>query len=124
MYSSAIKEKMIRTKQNAVPDIYQLKEIDENIFEIVAIYNSQKEAGRLSGADQGNIQHALTKHTKGCGYYWIDENMLETFEEEWKPTRTKIKPCAELNELGDIIEVHHNRSLFEKKYGMCTGSIK
>ena len=124
MYSPEIKEKMIKTKQKAVPNIYQLEEIEENVFKIIGIYNSQKEAGRLSVADQGNIQHALTKHTKGCGYYWIDENMLKNFEEDWKPARIKIKPCAELDEQGNIVKVHHNRSLFEREYGMCSGAIK
>lgn len=124
MYSEAIKEKMIKTKQKEVPNIYQLEEIEENVFKVIAIYNSQKEAGRKTSADQGNIQHALVKHTKGCGYYWVSENDIDTFEEKWKPSRIKIKPCAELDENNNIIEVHHNRSIFEKKYGMCTGAIK
>lgn len=124
MYSQEIKEKMIRTKQEQVPNVYQLEEIEENVFKIVNIYKSQKEAGRESNADQGNIQHAISKHTKGCGYYWITEDMLITFEKEWRPQRTKITPCAELSTDGEIIEVHHNRSIFEKKYGLTAGCIK
>lgn len=124
MYIPEVKEKMIKTKQRVVPNIYQLVEIEENVFKIIATYNSQKEAGRLSKADPGNIQHALTKHTKGCGYYWIDETILETFEKDWKPARTKIRPCAELDEQGNIIKVHHNRSQFEKEYNLRTGTVK
>ena len=124
MYSKDIKEKMIKTKQEQVPNIYQLEEIEENIFKVIKIYSSQKEAGRLSCADQGNIQHAITKCTKGCGYYWVTEDMIDTFEKEWRPKRTKITPCAELNDSGEIIEVHHNRSIFERKYGLTAGCIK
>ena len=48
----------------------------------------------------------------------------EDFEKNWKPRRTKITPCASLNEQGEIMEVHHNRSIFEKNNGWTTGSIK
>ena len=50
--------------------------------------------------------------------------MLNTFEKEWRPKRTKITPCAELNDFGEIVEVHHNRSIFERKYDLTTGCIK
>lgn len=123
MYSSAIKEKMIHTKQQAVPNIYQLEEIEENVFKIINVFNSQKEAGRLSGCDQGNIQHAITKHTKGNGYYWITENILDNFEKEWRPTRIKMSPCAELDNNDNIIKVHYNKALFQKEYNMCKSAI-
>lgn len=124
MYTPEAKEKMIQTKQNSVPNILQLEEVEENVFKVIGKFNSQKEAGRKTSADQGNIQHALKKHTKGCGYYWIEEMSKEDFEKNWKPRRTKITPCARLNEQGEIIEVHHNRSIFEKNNKWTTGSIK
>lgn len=124
MYTPEVKEKMTRTKQSQVPNIYQLKEIEENIFKVVGIFNSQKEASRQTEADQGNIQHALSKRTKGCGYYWVNEMSKEDFESSWRPSRTKITPCAELNEDGEIIKAHHNRSIFEKEYGWTSGCIK
>lgn len=123
MYSEEIKEKMIKTKQNQVPNIYQLEEVEENTFKVIAVYKSQKEAGRLSEADQGNIQHSICNHTKGCGYYWIDETMIQNFEKEWKPKRAKMTPCAELNSEGKIVKVHYNRATFEQEYGMCKTAI-
>lgn len=124
MYTPEVKEKMVKTKQSQVPCIYQLEEIEENVFKIVNKFNSQKEASRLTNADQGNIQHAIVKHTKGCGYYWITEDQLNTFKTDWVPSRTKITPCAQLNENEEIIKVHYNRSIFEKEYGWTSGCIK
>lgn len=49
--------------------------------------------------------------------------MLKTFEEEWKPTRTKFTPCAELNEKGEIIKVHSNFVLFEQDYNLCKTAV-
>lgn len=69
MYSEEIRNKMKRTKTLQAKNILQLEEIEENVFKVIAKYNSQKEAGRLSSADQGNINNAIKKHTKGCGYY-------------------------------------------------------
>lgn len=123
MYTPSIKEKMIKTKQKVVPNVYQLKEIDENVFKIINVYNSQKEAGRLSGASQGNIQHAIHKHRKTNGCYWITENMIDTFEKEWKPARTKISPCAEVDDNNNIIEIHYNKAIFQKAYGLPVSGI-
>ena len=124
MYSEQCKEKMKRTKQQQVPDIYQLKEEEENVFRVINIFQSQKEAGRETNADQGNIQHAITKHTKGCGFYWITKTTPEEFGLSWRPSRTKFKPCAQLDENNHILKVHHNRSLFEKEYNWTSGCIK
>lgn len=124
MYSEEIRNKMKRTKTLQAKNILQLEEIEENVFKVIAKYNSQKEAGRLSSADQGNINNAIKKHTKGCGYYWIIEMTKEEFENTWKPSRTKITPCAQLNECGEIVKVHHNRSIFEKEYNWTAGCIK
>ena len=115
---------MTKTKQDQVPNIYQLEEISENVFKIIGIFNSQKDAARKTEADQGNIQHAITNHVKGCGYYWCNETSKEEFEANWRPARTRIKPCAELDSIGNIIKVHYNRSLFEKEYGWTAGVIK
>ena len=124
MYTPAIREKMIKTKQSQVPNIYQLEEIEENIFKVINIFNSQKEAGRLTRADQGNIQHSIQKHTKGCGYYWVEETEIPNFEKNWRPSRGRVTPCAELNEAGEIIEVHYSRVFFGNKYNIKTEAIK
>ena len=42
MYTQSVKEKMIKTKQSQVPNIYQLKEIEENVFQIINVFPSQK----------------------------------------------------------------------------------
>ena len=123
MYTKSVREKMIATKQNAVPNILQLEEIEENVFKVIGKFNSQKEAGRLSSADQGNIQQAITKRTKGCGYYWIEETSKEDFESNWKPTRTKPTYCAQLDNDGNIVEVHYNYATFQKKYGWSGSCI-
>lgn len=124
MYSEEVKKKMTITKQSKVPNIYQLEEVDENVFKIIGKFNSQKEAQRKTGCSQANIQKSIKNNVKGSGYYWIEENQLSSFTEKWKPKRIKIRPTAELDDAGNIIKVHHNRSLFEKEYNWVTGSIK
>ena len=123
MYSKEIKEKMIKTKQEAVPNIYQLEEIEENVFKIVNKFNSQKEAQRLTGLSQANISRSLKENVKGSGYYWIEETQLKDFEKKWRPKRIKFTPTAQLNESGEIVKVHHNRSSFEKEYGWSNGCV-
>lgn len=123
MYSEEIKNKMIATKQSQVSNIVQLEEISENIFKVVNIFNSQKEAQRLTGCSQANIGKAIKKHIKGSGYYWIKEEQLNTFEKEWRPSRTKISPTAEINNEGEIISVHHNRSSYEKELNLPKTSV-
>lgn len=124
MYSKEIREKMTITKQSKVPNIYQLKEIEENVFKIIGKFNSQKEAQRETGCSQANIQKSIKNNVKGSGYYWVEEDKLCSFTQEWKPKRIKITPTAELDSKGNIVKVHHNRSLFEKEYNWTTGSIK
>lgn len=123
MYSKQVKEKMIRTKQSQVPNIYQLEEIEENIFKIVGKFNSQKEAQKITGFSQRNIHLSIYKKVKGSGFYWITEEQLVSFESTWRPVRTRITPTAELNDNGEIVKVHHNRSIFEREYGMCEKAI-
>ncbi len=124
MYSEKVKQKMINTKQGQFPNIYQLEEIEENVFKVIGKFNSQKEAQRITGLSQANIGRSIKNHVKGSGYYWVEEDTLNTFEKEWRPVRTKIKPTAELNDNNEIVKVHHNRSLFEREYGWKTGAIK
>lgn len=124
MYSKEIREKMTITKQSKVPNIYQLKEIEENVFKIIGKFSSQKEAQRETGCSQANIQKSIKNNVKGSGYYWVEEDKLCSFTQEWKPKRIKITPTAELDSKGNIVKVHHNRSLFEKEYNWTTGSIK
>ena len=123
MYSEKVKEKMIKTKQSAVPNIYQLEEIDENVFKIINIFNSQKEVQRKLGFSQGNIWRGLKNHTKVNGYYWVSEDNIETFENDWKPYRTKFRPTAQLDEEGKIIKVHHNARVFEIEYNLRDSAV-
>lgn len=123
MYSESIKEKMIKTKQKNVPNIYQLKEIKENVFKIVGKFNSQKEAQRITECSQANIGKSIKKHVKGSGFYWINENQLNNFEQEWKPVRTKISPTALISATGEILDVHSNQSTFEKELNLPKGSV-
>lgn len=124
MYTQSVKEKMTKTKQSQVPNIIQLEEIEENTFKIINKFSSQKEAQRITGLSQANIQRSIINHVKGSGYYWLNENDLQTFESSWKPIRTKITPTAEINEKNEIIKVHHNRCWFEKENGWTAGVIK
>lgn len=124
MYTKIIKEKMTNTKQSKVPNIYQLKEIQENVFQVVNKFNSQKEAQRITGCSQANISKAIKKHTKGSGFYWIEEGQLKTFEQDWKPTRTKITPTALISLKGEILEVHSNQAIFEKELKLPQGSVR
>ena len=123
MYSEEVKEKMVKTKQDAVPNIYQLEEIEENVFKVIATFNSQKEVQRLLGYNQGNLGRAIKAHSKSKGYYWITSEQLKDFENNWRPARTKFSPTAQLNERGEIVKVHHNASCFEKEYNLKAGNI-
>lgn len=123
MYSQEIKEKMTKTKQDNVPNIYQLEEIEENVFKIIQKFNSQKDAQRITGLSQANICKSLKTHIKGSGYYWIKEEELSSFEQEWKPKRTKMTPTAQLDDKLNIVKVHHNRATFEKENSWSSGII-
>ena len=59
MSNTIIKNKMIETKQSSVPDVYQVEEVDENIFRIIQRYKSQKEIQRITGFYQGNIGRSI-----------------------------------------------------------------
>ncbi len=123
MYNEEIKDKMIKTKQDSVPNIYQLEEIEENIFKVIGTFNSQKEVQRELGYNQGNLGRAIKAHSKSKGFYWITSEQLKDFEKQWRPARTKMSPTAQLNELGEIVKVHHSPSCFEKEYGLRAGNI-
>lgn len=121
-------EKMIQTKQAAVPNVYCLEEISENCFKIIGIYPSQKAAAREnSNWHQGTINKAIRGHIKGSGYYWVLEQDIQNNLKNWRPVRTKIRPTALLDNKGNIIEVHHNAREFEKinkyKPGVISASI-
>lgn len=119
MYTKSCRDKMTKTKRDAVPNVYQLKEIKENVFQVVAIFPSQKSIPKILGNEfnQSNIQRAIHNHTSICGYYWVLETEIEDFEKNWKPKRTKITPTAQLDENGNILKVHHNTVDFCKEYG-------
>ena len=123
MYNPEIRNKMIQTKQNQVPDIYCLEEIEENHFKIIGKFPSQKEAGRSTHIPQGTIQQAIKKHIKGCGYYWVEDKDIESGLQGWYPIRTKMRPVAKVNSKNEILEVHHNPRCFEKQYGYRSGRV-
>ena len=117
-------KKMVSTKQSQVSNIYALKEISENIFQIEQCYPSQKAAGRAQEKwSQANIQRALKGHYKAYDYFWVEEQDIDTNLVNWKPVRTKMRPTAKLNEIGEIIEVHHNPRTFELLYGYEVGRV-
>ena len=118
MYTKSVYEKMVQTKRKSVPNIYQLEEIEENVFQVIAIFPSQKSIPKILGEDfnQANIQKAIKNHRKSKDYYWVTENDIHNFN-LWKPARTKMSPTAELNDKGEIIKVHHNQVDFCKEYG-------
>lgn len=124
IYSEVIKNKMIATKQSAVPNIYQVKEISENVFQVIAVYNSQKEIQRQTGFNQGNIGRSIKKHSCSYQHFWINEEDIQNNLLNWKPYRTKINPVAELSEdEQEVVKVHHNAADFEKEYNLKRGII-
>ena len=117
-------EKMVKTKQSQVHDIYALEEIEENKFKIFKCFPSQKAAGREQpGWSQANIQRALKNHHKAYNYFWVDETDIMNDLATWKPTRTKMRPVAKIDNSNHIIEVHHNPRTFEELYGYKRGVI-
>ena len=122
MYTDSVKEKMTKTKQSQTSSIIQLEEISENVFKYIATFNSQKEVQRLTGMSQGNICRAIKNHKKGNGFYWINENELETFEEKWRPSRISCVPIGEeVN--GEIVEVFQSAPEADRKNGWRRGRI-
>lgn len=117
-------EKMVKTKQAQVNNIYALEEVQENIFKIIQCYPSQKAAARANEKwSQANIQRALRGHYKAYDYFWIDENDIQDELKNWRPVRTKMRPTAKIDNDGNIIEVHHNPRTFEEKYGYAAGRV-
>ena len=73
-----LNEKFPNNNQNAVELYYinassYLKEISENVFQIVNKYNSQKEIQRLTGFNQGNIGRSIKTRSCSYGYFWVNE---------------------------------------------------
>lgn len=124
MYTDSVKEKMIQTKRAAVPNIYQLEEIEENVFKIIKIFPSQKNIQKETGWSQANIGRAIKNHSNNYGYYWVSEDDIKTFEEKWRPYRIKITPTAQLDDNGNIIKVHHNMVTFCDEYGWPKDAIR
>lgn len=117
IYTNSVREKMTKTKQNQVQNIYQLEEIEENVFKVIKIFPSQKSIQKETGWSQGNIGRSIQKHSNNYGYFWVEEKDIFDFEKKWKPYRIKISPTAQLNDSGDIVKVHHNMVDFCKEYG-------
>lgn len=121
MYTDTAKEKMTKTKQEQVPNIYQLEEIAENKFKIINKFNSQKEAQRIKGYSQANIQKSIQKHIKGDGYYWLTEEQLKDIE-NWKPKRLRFVPIGEIVK-DKIIDAWYSPRVLEKQEDWAISSI-
>ena len=121
MYTPEIKNKMIITKQSQVDNILQIKVINEenNEYEIIAKWNSMKEAHRLGGYDFRNICKSIKSYVKGDGYYWVKEKELCL----WFPTTTKNNFIAEIDDNNNIIRVARSPIEIEKQEKWATSSI-
>ena len=121
MYTEEIKNKMIKTKQSQVDDIYQIKEIDESLnhYQIIKKWNSMKEAHRLGGYDFRNICKSVNDYTKGDGFYWVKESELD----RWFPVTTHSNFVAEVDDNDNIINVERSPIIIEKREKWATSSI-
>lgn len=121
MYTDEIKQKMIKTKQSQVDNIYQIQTVSEedNHYQIVKIWNSMKEAHRIGGYDFRNICTSVNEGVKGNGFYWVKESELK----QWFPTTTHNRFVAELDEYDNIINVDRSPMMIERREGWATSSI-
>lgn len=121
MYTPDIKKKMTTTKQSQVDNILQIKEVSEenNEYEIIAKWNSMKEAHRVGGYDFRNICKSVKDYVKGDGYYWVKEQELSA----WFPTTTRNNFVAELDNNENVIQVARSPIEIEKREGWATSSI-
>lgn len=106
MFSKEIKEKMKNTKQKQVNDVVQIIKIDENIFKVINIFPSAKEAARLTGHSQANISRCCNRQSiQDNGNYWCYSKDLKT----WRPKEKEgnCQPLAKI-ENGIIKEVYLN----------------
>lgn len=125
MYSNKIKERMTKTKQSVVPNIYQLEEIEENHFKIVNIFPSRKAAARENNLDFRNLCKAIDGHGTCKGSYYLEEEYIQNHQiVNWRPkARTpKAHPVARTVG-GKIVEVHSSCRVFEEQYGQRPHSI-
>ena len=82
MFSKETQEKMKNTKQKQVSDVVQIVKIDENIFKVLNIFPSAKEAARITGRSQANISRCCNRQSiQDDGNYWCYSKDLKT----WKP---------------------------------------
>lgn len=80
IYTDSVREKMTKTKQSQVQNIYQLEEIEENVFRVIKIFPSQKSIQKETGWSQGNIGRSIKKHSNNYGYFWVEEKDIFDFE--------------------------------------------
>lgn len=121
MYTKEIKDKMTKTKQSQVENIIQICPIDENnnIYKIVKVWNSMKEAHRIGGYDFRNICKSVDEYVKGDGFYWVRESELTT----WIPTNKYTCYVAEIDKDGNILSVEKSPSIYEKREKWAVSSI-
>ena len=125
MCSNEIKEKMTKTKQSVVPDIYQLEEIEENKFKVVNIFPSRKAAARENKLDFRNLCKAVNEHRVCKGFYYLEEKHIQNHQiVNWRPNArtSRAKPVARTIG-GKIVEVHNSCRVFEEQYGQRPYSI-
>lgn len=119
MYTPEIREKMTKTKQSQVENIYQIQQVDENTYQIIKEWNSMKEPCRLKNFDFRNICNSVKNWVKGDGFYWVKKSEIEF----WKPKEIYNNYVAEINEDGDILSVSKSPRLYEKENNWATSSI-
>lgn len=119
IYTKEVYEKMVASKQEQVENIFQLKEIGLNHFQIIRKWNSKKEPHRLAGFDFRNICHSIEDRILGNGFYWVEESKLST----WKPSLGSMKPVAEIDDDGNVLQVRRSTTEIEKENGWGTSCI-
>ena len=125
MNSPGVKEKMKRTKQSQVENIYQIKKINETNFLVLDKYPSAKEAQRITGFSQANISRACNGLSLSSnGYYWCYEKNIDNWI-GFIPIQAQ--PIALLDNSNNIKNVYMSTKepaeLFNLKRNSITASI-
>ena len=121
MYTEEIKLKMTKTKQSQVDDIVQIAAVDENenIYQVVTVWNSMKEASKVGSYDFRNICKSIKDGVKGDGYYWVKVSEFDS----WIPKSKFNCYVAEIDDNNNVLSVEKSPSVYEKREHWATSSI-